>query len=125
MESDPILFNPYGVIAINPDKGDHIKIDLANEFIDWLISVPTQEKIAAFGVDQFGAPLFTPDSAPWREANPTVSEALQPIVVTDACGREVAVAAPPERIVVPGKATWMVSHALYMFPDVSGRIVSM
>lgn len=68
VEGDPILFNPYGVIAVNPDKGSHIKIDLANTFIDWLISVPTQEKIAQFGVAEFGAPLFTPDSAPWREA---------------------------------------------------------
>lgn len=69
VEGDPILFNPYGVIAINPDKGPHIQVDLANTFIDWLISVPTQEKIGQFGVEEFGAPLFTPDSAPWREAH--------------------------------------------------------
>lgn len=68
VEGDPVLFNPYGVIAVNPEKGSHIKHDLANTFIDWLISVPTQEKIAQFGVADFGAPLFTPDSAPWREA---------------------------------------------------------
>jgi tungstate transport system substrate-binding protein len=70
VEGDPILFNPYGVIAINPDKGEHIKADLANDFIDWLISVPTQEMVAEFGADDFGSPLFTPDSAPWREAHP-------------------------------------------------------
>jgi tungstate transport system substrate-binding protein len=70
VEGDPILFNPYGVIAVNPDKGEHIKADLANDFIDWLISVPTQEMVAQFGVDDFGSPLFTPDSAPWREAHP-------------------------------------------------------
>jgi tungstate transport system substrate-binding protein len=66
VEGDPILFNPYGVIAINPDKGDHIKAEQANQFIDWLISVPTQERIGQFGVEQFGAPLFTPDSEPWN-----------------------------------------------------------
>jgi tungstate transport system substrate-binding protein len=71
VEGDPILFNPYGVIAVNPNKGEHIKADLANTFIDWLISVPTQEMIAQFGVAEFGAPLFTPDSDPWREANPS------------------------------------------------------
>jgi len=70
VEGDPILFNPYGVIAVNPDKGEHIKADLANTFIDWLISVPTQEKIGQFGVDDFGAPLFTPDSEPWRAEHP-------------------------------------------------------
>jgi tungstate transport system substrate-binding protein len=68
VEGDPILFNPYGVIAVNPDKNPQINNDLANEFIDWLVSLPTQEKIAKFGVAEFGAPLFTPDSTAWREA---------------------------------------------------------
>jgi len=67
VEGDPILFNPYGVMAVNPDKGDHIKVDLANTFIDWLISVPTQEKISQFGVEEFGMALFTPDSQAWRD----------------------------------------------------------
>ena len=65
VEGDPVLFNPYGVIAINPDKGEHIKAEQANQFIDWLISAPTQEKIGEFGVEQFGDPLFTPDSEVW------------------------------------------------------------
>jgi tungstate transport system substrate-binding protein len=70
VEGDPMLFNPYGVMAVNPAKGSHIQADLANAFIDWLVSLPTQERIAQFGVDDFGAPLFTPDSNPWREAHP-------------------------------------------------------
>jgi len=65
-EGDPILFNPYGVMAVNPDKGEHIQVELANQFIDWLVSVETQEKIATYGMEQFGAPLFTPDSAAWN-----------------------------------------------------------
>jgi tungstate transport system substrate-binding protein len=68
VEGDPILFNPYGVIAVNPDKNPQINNELANEFIDWLVSLPTQETIAEFGVAEFGAPLFTPDSTAWREA---------------------------------------------------------
>jgi len=70
VEGDPILFNPYGVIAVNPAKSPQIKADLANKFIDWLVSLPTQELIAKFGVDKFGAPLFTPDSTAWRAAHP-------------------------------------------------------
>lgn len=66
VEGDSVLFNPYGVIAVNPEKGTHIKAALANQFIDWLISVPTQEKIAEFGVTEFGASLFIPDSEAWR-----------------------------------------------------------
>lgn len=68
-EGDPILFNPYGVMAVNPDKNPEIQAELANQFIDWLISVPVQEKISTFGVEQFGSPLFVPDSQPWRDAN--------------------------------------------------------
>jgi tungstate transport system substrate-binding protein len=70
VEGDPILFNPYGVIAVNPNKGPQIQAELANTFIDWLVSLPTQETIAQFGVAEFGAPLFTPDSTAWREAHP-------------------------------------------------------
>lgn len=65
-EGDPILFNPYGVIAVNPEKSEQINPEYAEAFIDWLISVPTQEIISEFGVDEFGSPLFTPDSDPWN-----------------------------------------------------------
>ena len=39
---------------------------LANAFIDWLISEPTQKLIAEYGVDTFGTPLCVPDSTAWR-----------------------------------------------------------
>jgi tungstate transport system substrate-binding protein len=64
VEGDPLLFNPYGVMTVNPEKSKLIKADLANTFVDWLISVETQSKIADFGVAEFGAPLFTPNSNP-------------------------------------------------------------
>ena len=66
VEGDPLLFNPYGVIAVNPEINPAIQADLANQFIDWLISVPTQEIISKYGVEEFGQPLFVPDSASWR-----------------------------------------------------------
>jgi tungstate transport system substrate-binding protein len=68
VEGDKDLFNPYGVTAVNPDKGPQIHADLANQFIDWIISLPVQEKIAQFGMEDFGQSLFTPDSQAWREA---------------------------------------------------------
>ena len=64
VEGDKALFNPYGVIAVDPAKSPKINNALANQFIDWLISLPVQEKIATFGVDDFGQALFTPSSAP-------------------------------------------------------------
>lgn len=82
VEGDPLLFNPYGVIAVNPDKNPNINNDLANEFIDWLISVDTQELISTFGVDKFGAPLFTPDSALWNEAKASAVSVEGDLMVT-------------------------------------------
>ncbi len=38
VEGDKALFNPYGVIAVNPAKNPNIHNDLANQFIDWIIS---------------------------------------------------------------------------------------
>ena len=69
-EGDKSLLNPYGVIAVNPEKGPQIQNDLANQFIDWIISVPTQEKIAEFGKTEFGNSLFFPDSQAWKDAQP-------------------------------------------------------
>ena len=62
---DPALLNPYGVIPVNPEKGD-INIDLADQFVAWITSVETQEEIGDYGVDAFGQPLFYPDSEAWR-----------------------------------------------------------
>lgn len=66
VEGDPVLFNPYGVIVVNPEKCDNVNAELANQFVDWMISVPTQELIASFGQAEFGQSLFTPDSEAWR-----------------------------------------------------------
>ncbi len=68
VEGDPVLFNPYGVMAVNPEKSEQISLEAANAFIDWLVSVPTQEAIGEFGTEKFGAPLFTPDSEAWNAA---------------------------------------------------------
>ena len=62
---DPALLNPYGVIPVNPDKGN-INSELADEFAVWITSVETQEKIGDYGFDTFGQPLFYPDSEAWR-----------------------------------------------------------
>lgn len=70
VEGDTALFNPYGVITVNPEKNEKIQNDLANQFVDWLVSLPTQELIASFGKAEFGQSLFIPDSNAWREAHP-------------------------------------------------------
>lgn len=70
VEGDKGLLNPYGVIAVDPAKSPRIRNDLANQFIDWLISLPTQEKIAAYKKDVFGISIFTPSSKLWKSAHP-------------------------------------------------------
>ena len=68
VEGDSRLFNPYGVIAVNPELHPTVNADGAERFIEWFTSVETQQLISRFGVDQFGAPLFVPDSAAWHAA---------------------------------------------------------
>ncbi len=68
VEGDPRLFNPYGIIAVNPQRHPHVNFDLAMSFINWFTSVPTQKMIGEFGKDRFGRPLFVPDSEAWRAA---------------------------------------------------------
>ncbi len=66
VEGDKTLFNPYGVITVNPEKCPNVNSELGNKFVDWLVSVPVQQKIGEFGKDQYGQALFTPDSTAWK-----------------------------------------------------------
>jgi tungstate transport system substrate-binding protein len=67
---DKSLLNPYGVMAVNPDKHPGVKYDLAMQFIKWLTSVDEQQKIGDYGKDKFGQSLFYPSSAEWQAAHP-------------------------------------------------------
>lgn len=59
-EGDEALFNPYGVIAVDPEKHPHAQIDLANQYIEWLTSPETQDLIGKFEVG--GKVLFHPSA---------------------------------------------------------------
>jgi tungstate transport system substrate-binding protein len=65
---DKILLNPYGVLAVSPDKYPQTNFELAMKFVAWICSAETQKRIAGFGVDRFGQPLFYADSAEYRAA---------------------------------------------------------
>ncbi len=65
---DKVLLNPYGVLAVNPEKHPNVKADLAMKFVEWLTSIETQEMIGGYGVDEFGQPLFYPSSAAFLAA---------------------------------------------------------
>ena len=55
-----ILLNVYSVIAVNPEKHPHTRIEMANNLIDFLTSSETQKLIGAYGVGDYGMPLFMP-----------------------------------------------------------------
>jgi tungstate transport system substrate-binding protein len=59
-EGDPRLFNPYGVILVNPARHPHIRRAAAMRFIDWLTGPHGQKAIALYRVG--GQPLFFPDT---------------------------------------------------------------
>lgn len=62
VEGDPRLFNPYGVMAVNPARHPHVQHALAQRFIDWLIGPAGQAAVAAYRIG--GEPLFFPMAGP-------------------------------------------------------------
>jgi tungstate transport system substrate-binding protein len=59
-EGDPVLFNPYGIILVNPERHPHVKADQGQAFIDWIVSEAGQAAIAGFEVG--GEQLFFPSA---------------------------------------------------------------
>ncbi len=60
VEKDSIFLNVYAAIAINPETHPQAKIDIANQFINWLISPEVQNIIATYGEAEYGRSLFSP-----------------------------------------------------------------
>src|SRR5262245_9491184 len=56
VEGDKRLFNQYGVILVNPAKHAHVKKELGQQFIDWLVSAEGQKAIADYKIN--GEQLF-------------------------------------------------------------------
>jgi tungstate transport system substrate-binding protein len=60
VEGDNRLFNQYGVILVSPAKHPHVKKDLGQVFIDWLVSPRGQQAIASYRIE--GEQLFFPNA---------------------------------------------------------------
>jgi tungstate transport system substrate-binding protein len=60
VEGDKRLFNQYGVMLVNPQRFPHVKKELGQAFIDWLISGDGQAAIAGYRIN--GQQLFFPDA---------------------------------------------------------------
>ena len=60
VEGDRRLFNQYGIMLVNPTKHAHVKKDLGQAFIDWIVSAEGQQAIRDYKID--GQPLFFPNA---------------------------------------------------------------
>ncbi|MBZ4687687.1 MAG: tungstate transport system substrate-binding protein [Clostridia bacterium] len=60
VEGDPILFNQYGIMAVNPDKHEGINYDGAKALIDFMVSEKGQKMIGDY--KKFGEQLFVPNA---------------------------------------------------------------
>jgi tungstate transport system substrate-binding protein len=60
VEGDKRMYNPYGIIAVNPAKHQGVNYKGAKQLIDWITSPEGQAKIAAFKPD--GEQLFFPSA---------------------------------------------------------------
>jgi len=60
VEGDKRLFNQYGVILVNPAKHPHVKKEMGQAFIDWLVSDEGQKAIARYKIN--GEQLFFPNA---------------------------------------------------------------
>jgi len=61
VEGDRKMFNPYGVILVNPAKHAHVKQAEGRAFMDWLVSPEGQAAIASYEVG--GEQLFFPSAS--------------------------------------------------------------
>ena len=58
---DPPMFNPYGIILVNPSKHNHVKKTAGEAFIDWITSQEGRDAIAEYKIN--GEQLFFPSSS--------------------------------------------------------------
>ncbi len=80
-EGDPILFNPYGVIPVNPATHPDVNAALAQSFAEWLTALDTQQMIAKYKVNEQA--LFIPDSEAWRAAMKDMEPEVTPEVALE------------------------------------------
>jgi tungstate transport system substrate-binding protein len=60
VEGDDRLFNQYGIILVDPEKHPHVKKELGQAFIDWIVSAEGQKAIADYTIG--GQQLFFPNA---------------------------------------------------------------
>jgi tungstate transport system substrate-binding protein len=57
-EGDKILYNPYHLIIVNPEKFSRINYQGAKDFLHFITSKKIKNIIGNFGKDKYGEPIF-------------------------------------------------------------------
>jgi tungstate transport system substrate-binding protein len=60
LEGDERLFNQYGIILVNPERHAHIKAEMGQTFIDWVLSDEGQQAIGEYKIK--GQQAFFPNA---------------------------------------------------------------
>ncbi|MGZ4885789.1 MAG: substrate-binding domain-containing protein [Halobacteriota archaeon] len=84
--NDSALLNVYSAITVYNTKFTTQEIQLANNFVNFMISNSTQQLIGAYGVQQYGQPLFYPMNGNCSQFNCTctglATDLVPPTLVT-------------------------------------------
>ncbi len=104
----PDALNTIAAYPIAP-IADSKNADLAKAFLELVLSQEGQDVMAKYG--------FIPAAGSGSTSGP--------ITVTDALGRTVTFEKTPTRIVLAGKALFMLADAIYLFPDAGQKIVAL
>ena len=59
VEGNPLLFNQYGIMLVNPARHPHVKVAEGRALIEWITSPEGQRAIGAFTIN--GQQLFMPN----------------------------------------------------------------
>jgi tungstate transport system substrate-binding protein len=98
---DKTLLNPYGVMAVDPAKHPGVNSDMANNFVQWILSPETQKLIGGYGVDKFGMPLFYPNA----QSQPQSSSGAVVLTITGLVEKELKLTMDAVKAVGVIKAT--------------------
>ncbi len=101
----------YPIAAIKDSQNP----DLAQAFVELVLSPDGQKVLEKYN--------FIPVTQ--ASGSQAAAGAAGAFTVTDALGRQVTFQQPPQRIVVTGKALFMIADAIYTFPEASKRLVAL
>ncbi len=111
----PVALNVIATYPIAPIQ-DSQNPELAQAFVDLVLSPDGQKVLEKYN--------FIPADQKPTDQPAAAAPAAGAITVTDALGREVVFQQPPQKIVVTGKALFMIADAIYTFPEASKRIAA-